>query len=100
MDKTILLTLVVPKPYTPSSLLSNEQSRKSVNKGVGRDRALSRILKSVIVNSDLGNNQNKTQEISWAMQCQNMAEEIDGDKEVSTSLDVACGLLLNLKMQE
>ena len=26
-----------------------------------------------------------------------MAEEIDGDKEVSTSLDVACGLLLNLK---
>ena len=52
-----------PKAYTPTSILSTQQIRSSINKLVGRDRENSRILKKA--DSDID---------PWAMQCQLMAK--------------------------
>ena len=67
--REILIVLSVPKPYTSSSIISTQQSRKTVNKGVGRDRMMRRLLGNITVVQDEYNNTSTPDVTGWAMEC-------------------------------
>ena len=52
-----VMDIIVPKAYTPSSLLSTIHSRVSPNKGVGRDRMNARILRDADCGGDENNDE-------------------------------------------
>ena len=89
-DRNMALELVVTIAINVYSLLSTEQSRVLVNKGVARDRNLSHILNKV-----KGVDPNR--ESSWAIQCQMLCEELEERKGLSTSVALVSGILSSLK---
>ena len=88
-SRDMILDLVVPKPILSTSILSPNQSNLSVNKGVARDRSLVGIMKNA--------NDNKNEQTSWAMECQNIFEEQEKSCEITTELMMASGILCSLK---
>ena len=95
--KHFVMDIIVPKAYTPSSLLSTIQSRVSPNKGVGRDRMNARILRDADCGGDENNDEKSSDHQSWALQCQMMAEEKECSDELSSDILMACGMLTELK---
>jgi len=91
--KCFVMDLIVPKAYTPSSLLSTIQSRVSPNKGVGRDRMMARILRNADFGEDENNDEESSVPQSWALQCQ----EKECSNELSSDILMACGMLTELK---
>ena len=89
--------MTVPKAFTPSSIMSTEQSRKIPNKGVTQDRNMHRILSSLTTDNGNNNDVDSRDSISWALQCQQMAENIHSKYDISTSLSLASGIMQELK---
>ena len=79
----------MPKAYTQNSIMSTVDSIKTENKGIGRDRAVARLLNEFNENKEANGRNN-----SWAMVCQQIFDNniTDGFKVMSPR----CRSLLNL----
>ena len=86
------MDLIVPKVYTPSSLLSTIQSQVSPNKGVGRDRMMARILRNADCGEDEKNDEESSVPQSWALQCQMIAKDKECSNELPSDILMACGM--------
>ena len=63
-EQDVVIDMEVPKAYTPESILGTKQSRKTVNKGVGRDRSNIGILRRRSDNK-MNENDSKGKNVAW-----------------------------------
>ena len=95
--KYFVMDVIVPKAYTPSSLLSTIQIRVSPNKGVKKDHMNARILRDADCGRDENNDKKSSVHQSWALQCQMMEGGKECSDKLSSNISMICGMLTELK---
>ena len=95
MEKvTKRIKINILKAHTSQSVISTEDSTKTVNRGVGRDRAMARHLRDAKNMSNVDDS--KKSDHSWAMVCQQIMDNDDKETDDGKHITSQCRELLGI----